>query len=197
MNNYEFNKGIDLIVATFGDNPIKGPRLERIRELTRDKISGDGFYYVCRNICDNFRQTPLPSDFEKGIHDWRRSYIARYGKQYGEDSNIIDLQIFEIKCDKCNDLGIVLIKHHKEDNFESLMRCDCGLISDNEIKIPEWDLSLISAYKKTPCPLDWFKPNISNASNDIDTYSKIWDRVNFLKKKKENAISHWFSLGYK
>ncbi len=190
-----FATGISMITDTFGEAPIKGPRLGRIKDICEGKIDDDGFIEICGIICDNFRQYPLPSDFTKAVNDWRRNYHSSNGRSYSEytydsESTVIEA---EIRCEKCNDIGYVRIRHRTQDSFDSLMLCGC-IDGPVGTAIPEWDAQLVGVYNKTPVPNEWFKPSVSEDSSDIDIKDQIWSKVDGWRKWKLKAEKHWRQL---
>lgn len=81
-----FTDGINLITQTFGETPVKGPRLERIKALCFDKVDDAGFIEICTFICDTHRHPPLPSDFDKCVIEWRKRFYDINGYKYGDFS---------------------------------------------------------------------------------------------------------------
>src|SRR6478752_3067575 len=111
VNPKVFEQGLEMIVQVFGDNAIRGPRLARIKSICEGRISDKGFIEICNIICDNFRSVPLPNDFDKAINDWNKAYFAKNGKRYFDEERAIEVQYVKIDCEKCNDLGLVVITH--------------------------------------------------------------------------------------
>lgn len=188
----DFDQGINMITQVFGEAPVKGPRLQRIKNLALGRVSGQGFIEVCETICDNFRQVPLPNDFDKAIHAWRKNFSEQNGYAYSDHGKqgIENIQFTRIICSLCNDVGMLRITHRVPSNFESLMRCTCGQ-DETEPSIPEWDAQLSGAYHREACPADWFKPKIAGDDSDQEVSAKIWDTVEFWKRKKRQAVKHW------
>ncbi len=196
MNIKQFNQGIEIITKVFGENVIKGPRLDRIQTMIYGRISGEGFIEICQFMCDSFRHPPLPVDFDKAVKDWRKNYYLEHGRHYAEEFRI-KTEEEAPTCDYCNDLGIIRIQHHKPDDFDSLMRCHCKIGELNTTRMPQWDPSLANAYKKTKCPTEWFKPQVSRTNSDNDIYFKLTNVLGEWKKKNIKAEEYWLHLGFK
>lgn len=81
----------------------------------------------------------------------------------------------ELKCSFCDDLRTVRVIS-RDLSHETLMRCDCVNLKDNEDKadwnIPVWDPALNAIYIKEKCPVEWFKPVAYNGKT-ADLNDKI------------------------
>lgn len=195
MHHKDFDNGISIITQVFGENPIKGPRLARIKEFVDGEVSGQGFIEICNTISDTFRNAPLPIDFHKAALEWRRNYFLENGSHYGDSkySNVTEATFVEINCDKCNDIGYVRIRHRVPDDFDSLMLCGCPSSPPDPI-IPEWDAQLSGVFSKTAVPVEWFKPKVTENDSYIELHEKIWSKVEGWSKWRKKAERHWAQL---
>lgn len=153
---------------------------------------------IIDTMIDTFRNTPLPQDFANAARDWRSRYYKENNKWWSEKGPIDDkIEETQFKCTKCGDVGVVKITHKTPDNFKSLMRCDCGMLSENEVKIPEWDNALSGVYNKEYIPDSFFNPQINKEDDDIKINTKIMNKVYEFNRVKKSAEKHWSDAGFK
>lgn len=131
------------------------------------------------------KQMPLPSDFVLAVTDWKRTNKIN---SFGDEAPS------PILCSKCNDLGIVRIQHHNDKKFDCLLNCDCKVSITKTLKTPIWGNDLLSAYIKTPCPVEWFVPPNAKEFDfknlEITTIIKNWNA------RKASAEKYWRDMGY-
>ena len=101
-----------------------------------------------------------------------------------------------VDCNYCNDTGIIIAKHINDDKY-NIMRCDCDSGFKNTKKLPQWDNGLSQAFKKTKCPLHWFKPDIDANDSDDKIYRTIYEKLLVYQEKLAKAEHYWLELGYK
>lgn len=140
---------------------------------------------ITRSFLMSSKQMPLPSDFVDAARDWKKK-----NNFYSDKEEAPDIII----CEKCNDFGIVRIKHLTEYDFDGLMNCGCNQIIGEQLKVPAWSNELIQVYISTACPTKWFKPDnttkISLEDREIISIMNNWEN------RKLNAEKYWQDLGY-
>lgn len=181
-----FLQYFDIMIECFPQLKSKN-KVDRIYFFLKD-IPEIGIKQICQTILDNFRQTPIPNDFHEAAQAWRRR------NNFSKPQETIEP--IAVDCNFCNDTGIVLAKHINDDKY-NIMRCDCNSGLMNQKKMPPWDNGLLQAFKKTKCPIEWFKPDVNENDSDKKIYKSIYEKLVIYQEKIKKAEKYWSDLGYK
>lgn len=165
-------------------------KLERIYHVCKD-LDSKSMTEVFNQIIDSSKGIPTPDEVRNSVNAWKRNYYMKHGHWYGHERDVSPGM--ENDCQKCNDLGVVRACHHDSDHNYLLFRCNCNHGKSNLAQLPEWDNNLGGAYKKTPCPLDWFKPEL--VEGEVQ-YGKLLDLFHKWKGRVQNSEKHWSDLGF-
>lgn len=167
-------------------------KLQRIYHICKE-LDGLALTQVLNAIIDTSRGVPTPDDIRTAVNSWKRTFYNKNGRAYGYDSAFDAPSTND--CIKCEDLGIVLgTKHDSLDQI--LFKCSCIEAKSNTAKLPEWDYSLSPVYKKTKCPLEWFKPDFYDGKNFSAIEKTIINKFNQWKVRLKKSEDHWANLGF-
>lgn len=88
------------------------------------------------------------------------------------------------ECDHCTGLGVVRAIP-TDNSVETLMNCDCAAGKIQDYAIPRWEWRHGQLFRRGPCPLSWFKPEVGETIQHKTEYWKAkiriaegyWDQV--------------------
>lgn len=131
-----------------------------------------------------FKHIPTPNDFLEAATAWKRK-----NKFYAHDESGAP-----ILCARCGDLGVLVLKKHDNNVYETLINCPCPHGVCKDLKVPTWKIDLASAFSYSKCPLEWFKP-ADVAEFRLDNL-QVQKNIDAWKLRKTNAEKYWSNLGY-
>lgn len=153
----------------------------------------EGVREICDDFFDNARHVPLPGDFKKATKEWKKNFFMKNGYWYGKSDIVAEYT--KLDCEYCTDVGVVRMVSIGGDH-EKLIRCSCAKGENSSEKMPVWSNDLRAGFKREPCLIDWFKPDIESNEKDEKMYTKLLDKFVAWKKRLNLAEQHWQSLGY-
>ena len=105
-------------------------------------------------------------------------------------------------CNHCGDLGVHLVSS-SDDNFETLMLCDCREGKNQRYLLPVWEYKYGKIFSRGRCPLKWFKPEMSvpeivvpiGRAGQVKFEDSIQHKIDYWRAKIQLAEGYWKSAG--
>lgn len=167
------------VVEAWGASRFPIAVLERIQFKTQD-LSESEMRALCERILDTCDHAPSSAKVNEHAN-FIRSRREQKSSSVSQAEN----------CSACLDLGIVRVEIRAENTF-TLMRCSCKEGSNYGGNLPQWQKILEPDIVRSPCPLDWFKPDKPVRGEPIHFQSKaIADKISAWKFRKQVAEDYW------
>lgn len=91
------------------------------------------------------------------------------------------------RCRECDDIGVVRTKHEKLGDL--IMRCENKRCTPSYYwPLPRWSSEYEKTFKKSKCPVEWFKPKSGDLQNE-----RAADWLRFIKLANSKFLDAGFS----
>ena len=170
------------VLEVFGPEKFSQPFLELAHNRTKD-LTSDEMRELCNLLIENCERAPsMPKivGFAALVRAKKRAAIPH---TYNSSEKFI-------ACRECDDLGVVRTQHEKLGDL--IMRCrNLRCKPSYYWTLPRWADEYEKTFKKSKCPIEWFKPEIGESRQ-----KKINEWKSFIQLSTKKFLDAGFVCEY-